>query len=67
MKIKCRLDTGKFFIVKENGDLVRNAKGIIYFDDIVDAEKFIIHYKRHNTAFEKEEPYYHCTCPDVSI
>ncbi|MDR0818759.1 MAG: hypothetical protein LBN43_04215 [Oscillospiraceae bacterium] len=52
MKIKQRLDTGLFFIVKENGELMKNARGIIYFADIRDAEKMVQHTKRHNTAFE---------------
>ncbi|GHU55165.1 hypothetical protein AGMMS49975_16590 [Clostridia bacterium] len=55
MKIKQRLDTGLFFIVKENDEFLKNAKGIIYFADMRDAEKMVQHIKRHNTAFERSE------------
>ncbi|GHV34238.1 hypothetical protein FACS1894187_04400 [Synergistales bacterium] len=52
MRIFQRLDTGMFYIVKENGDKVENANGIIYFEDILAADRLVAHTKRHNTAFE---------------
>lgn len=51
MKIKQRLDTGMFYVVKENGEACKNGNGIIYFADIRDAERFKAHYIRHNKAF----------------
>ena len=51
MTIKQRLDTGMFYIVKENGELFSNLKGVVYFTDIRDAEKMKKHIERHNKAF----------------
>jgi hypothetical protein len=55
MKVKQRLDTGMFFIVKDNGKLLSNKKGVVYFSDIHDANKMKVHIERHSTAFE--QPY----------
>jgi len=55
MKIKQRLDTGMFFIEKENGELFSNLKGIVYFSDIRNAEKMKAHIERHSKPFELSE------------
>ena len=53
IKIMLRLDTDMYFIVKPNGEKLKNAKGVIYFADIKDAEKARKNYFRQSTPFER--------------
>ena len=53
MKVKLRLDTGMFFIIKENGELFRNPSGVVYFADIQEADRMIAHIERHSKPFSE--------------